>query len=140
MFKNKKGFTLMEIVVVVAIIAVFVGAAAFALSHYGEDAKRARVKSDMETLTTAVQKYYADTGTWPAQTTITQTDVGLCDLLMNEQEVSDPDGGKVKKGPWLAQCPHSPYESNGGSYSITMGTKNFNITETKTEMQLKELR
>ena len=139
---DKKGFTLVELILVVVIIGVLVGLALLAFGTPGENAKHARIRSDIETLSTATQKYYADTGSWPAQSELTSSDSsssGLCKTLMSVASVADPDGGgNVKKGPWLEQCPHSPYSD--GKYQFTYGVSGFNIKETHTGIQLRTMK
>ena len=53
--KNKKGFTLIELVIVIVIIGILVGLAVSDLSRDTEDAKIARAKADLKTLMTCFQ-------------------------------------------------------------------------------------
>ena len=54
---NKQGFTLIELILVVVIVGILVAIATMAFGNYGDKAKNARIRSDMETLATATQKY-----------------------------------------------------------------------------------
>lgn len=139
---NKSGFTLVELILVVVIVSILVGMAVLAFSTSGDNAKHARIRSDIETLSTATQKYYADTGSWPSETELVSTDSsssGLCKTLMNVAPVTDPDGGgNVNKGPWLEQCPHSPYSD--GKYEFTYGVSGFNIKETHSGIELRTMK
>ena len=139
---NKKGFTLVELILVVVVIGILVAMATMAFGNFGDRAKTARIRSDMETLATATQKYYADTGSWPAVNELASTDSessGLCKILMNTVSIKDVDGGgNVTKGPWLEQCPRSPYKD--AKYTFTFSVTGFDIQESYTGMQLKKLK
>lgn len=62
---DRGGFTLMEIVIAVAIVAIFAAAISPMVFKHLEDAKLSRAQNETETLATAVLSYYKDTGTWP---------------------------------------------------------------------------
>lgn len=67
MIKRLKGFTLIELLIVVAIIAIL---AAIAVPNFLEAQTRskvARVRSDMRSLATALESYYVDNNSYPAQ-------------------------------------------------------------------------
>jgi type II secretion system protein G len=64
---SKKGFTLIELLIVVAIIAIL---AAIAVPNFLEAQTRSkvsRVKADLRSLATALEAYYIDNNTYPAQ-------------------------------------------------------------------------
>ena len=63
MKKNKKGFTLIELMLVIGIIGILVAAAVLSYGNSTEKAKEATAFSDMETIATAVNVYYGETGT-----------------------------------------------------------------------------
>ena len=60
------GFTLMEMLVVVAIIVVLAGAAVPMYLRYLDDARVSRAKIDCQSLTTAVEAYKVKYGDYPA--------------------------------------------------------------------------
>lgn len=57
--KNKKGFTMVELIVVIVIILVLAGALVPSLMKYMDSAKKASCKADGATLFTQVQSDYA---------------------------------------------------------------------------------
>jgi len=62
---DRRGFTLMEIVIAVAIVAIFAAAISPMVFKHLEDAKLTRAQNETESIATAVLSYYKDTGTWP---------------------------------------------------------------------------
>jgi general secretion pathway protein G len=60
--KNKKGFTLVELLVVVAIIAILAAALVPRLLGYTDRARQARAMSDLGTMKTVIETYTADQG------------------------------------------------------------------------------
>ncbi|WP_416237335.1 prepilin-type N-terminal cleavage/methylation domain-containing protein [Thermoanaerobacter sp. RKWS2] len=60
--KNRKGFTLVELLVVVAIIAILAAALIPRLLGYTDRARQARAMSDLGTMKTVIETYTADQG------------------------------------------------------------------------------
>lgn len=68
--RNRKGFTLIELMIVIAIIIIL---AAIAIPNYlrmTQKAKKSRVASDFESLATALEAYNTDWGTYPVVATL----------------------------------------------------------------------
>lgn len=63
--KDRQGFTLIEIVIAVAIVAVFAAAISPMVFRHLEDAKISKAQSESETISTAILSYYKDVGKWP---------------------------------------------------------------------------
>jgi general secretion pathway protein G len=61
----RSAFTLMEMLVVVAILVVLAGAAVPIYLNYLENARRDRVKIDVKNLETAVEAYYTRNSDFP---------------------------------------------------------------------------
>lgn len=67
--KNNKGFTLIELIVVMAIIAILVLLAAPSFLNYTKDAKVTAMKQDTKVLSDAADLYHIDKNDWPADKT-----------------------------------------------------------------------
>ncbi len=66
MIKNKKGFTLIELMIVISVIAILSAIALFAFNRVQKTARDARRRGDVKALQTAIVAYYADQGDYPA--------------------------------------------------------------------------
>ncbi|MCC0647127.1 prepilin-type N-terminal cleavage/methylation domain-containing protein [Clostridioides sp. ZZV15-6598] len=72
--KNKKGFTLVELLVVIAIIGILAVVAVPALFSNINKAKVASVESDYSSVKSAALSYYSDTNKMPATTSVGNLD------------------------------------------------------------------
>ena len=62
---ERRAFTIIELVVVIAIIGLLMGAAAFALPRILGDARVSQTKNDMQTVESAIQLYFTREGQYP---------------------------------------------------------------------------
>ena len=62
---NRKGFTLIEIVIAVAIVAIFAAAISPMVFRHLEDAKVSKAQNESEIIANALLGYYKDVGAWP---------------------------------------------------------------------------
>ena len=85
------GITLIEMLVVVTIIALFVGLVGVNVFKKADDAKRVQAKTQISELMNSLGLYKLDTGTYPA------TSLGLEALRVK------PDGVTNWAGPYLAK-------------------------------------
>lgn len=93
-----KGFTLIELLVVILILAILAALIVPNLMKRGDEAKIAKAKSDITTLSNLVQSYKLDTGEYPSN------DVGL-DALR-----SQPSGVTGWQGPYTRkEIPMDPW-------------------------------
>ena len=62
---NNNGFTLIEIVIAVAIVAIFAAAMSPMVFRHLEDAKVSKAQNETEVIASAVLGYFKDVGAWP---------------------------------------------------------------------------
>jgi prepilin-type N-terminal cleavage/methylation domain-containing protein len=62
--REQKGFTLLEIIVVLAVIGALAAMLAPVVFRYIDDAKKAQAQADTNTIASAIQQMYKDTGRW----------------------------------------------------------------------------
>ena len=72
-FKNKKGFTLVELVVVIAILGILAGIAVPRFMDATATARGAKVIADLRTIDSAATMYYAKEGTYPSNVAAMKT-------------------------------------------------------------------
>ena len=63
--KNKKGFTLLELLIVIAIIGILTALATVSYSSAQKKARDAQRKSDLKAIQNAMEQYYADETKYP---------------------------------------------------------------------------
>jgi len=104
---RKRGFTLIEILVGVAILAILSAALTPLVVKYINDGRRARALSDSQTLGQAILAFNLDTGTWPVNNDANSNDagelsrlVGLPAVDINAANIPDGAGGATGSGNW----------------------------------------
>ncbi len=95
MVRNKKGFTLIELMIVVAIIGILAAVAIPAYSNYTKRAKASEITNAMGAVGSAMIEYYSDKGEWPEPI---NTIAGIRDTLgvtvpYGYLNVEDEEGG-----------------------------------------------
>lgn len=75
--REKNAFTLIELIVVMAIIAILVLLAAPSFSNYTKDAKVTTMKQDTKVLSDAAEMHYANNNKWPVDKSDTSIAIGL---------------------------------------------------------------
>ena len=98
--QRNRGFTLIELVIVMTIIGILAGAVALQISNRTKFAKRTRALQDIMTIETAVDLYAADNGSPPT------TQQGL-DALMSKPGA--PPAPTNWNGPYLKKRPIDPW-------------------------------
>jgi prepilin-type N-terminal cleavage/methylation domain-containing protein len=69
---RSKGFTLIELAVVLAIIAVLAAVLTPMVTGYLDQARTARAQADVRTIADAIKLYNRDTGRWPIYASSTE--------------------------------------------------------------------
>jgi prepilin-type N-terminal cleavage/methylation domain-containing protein len=115
---NKRGFTIIEMVVVLAVVAVLAAILFPEIARHITDAKITRVVNEEQVITAAVMMLYKDTGKWPNTNSAGATGpTGNSDRLLSG-EVGDP----VATGPAVVSQPGAV---NWGSYGNARQLYNF---------------
>lgn len=86
---RRAAFTLLEVLIVVAILVILASAASFSLFRYLDDAKKGKAQTEMNAILTCVKKYYAEHGEWPPAGNLAAT-VGP--MMEGNQQLLDPWG------------------------------------------------
>ncbi|MFC1838696.1 type II secretion system major pseudopilin GspG [Thermodesulfobacteriota bacterium] len=101
--RNEKGFTLIEIMVVIIILGILASYVAVKVTGQTEDARRTQAKVQIETFETALKMYKLDNGSYPS------TEQGLQALVeapttgrlpRKWREGGYLEKGKIPKDPW----------------------------------------
>jgi general secretion pathway protein G len=106
-----KGFTLIELLVVMSILALLMSLAAPRYFGSVDRAKDSILRSDLSTLRQSIDKYYGDTGQYPA----TLNDLVIRRYLRAIPE--DPITGS--SATWVIIPPEDPQQ--GGVYDVRSG-------------------
>jgi len=67
--RDEKGFTLIEVVVVVAVIAILAAVLTPYITKYIDDSKIAKARNEVQVVAAAVTNAYKDLGRWPNRNT-----------------------------------------------------------------------
>lgn len=118
--KNKKGFTLVELLVVIAIIGILAVVAVPALFSNINKAKVASVESDYSSVKSAALSYYSDTNKIPV-TTNDKTGLTILETYMESLPDKADIGGKYE----LIKV--------GNKLVLQIGTNNDGVTLTEAQ-------
>ncbi len=101
-----RGFTLVEIMVVVVILSILAAIVMPKIMTRPDQAREAKVKQDIRALSSALDLYRLDNYVYPS------TDEGLESLVVRPGSL--PDGAKWKEGGYVKRLPKDPW---GNPYS-----------------------
>lgn len=113
-FERSKGFTLVELMVVIAIIGILAVAALGIVRGAQQRAVNAAVQASASNLSTAVETYYTQVGTYPATATL-MTDLVTTAKVIN-RDITIP-----------TQCNSGNIQS--GALGLTTGTCGIQYTQ-----------
>src|SRR5688500_10906195 len=112
--KNKKGFTLIELMVVIMILAILAALIIPKVVGRQEDAKRAQAAANMQELAKALEQFRVDCDRYPT------SEEGLEALREAPADITNWRGPYIMKGipvaPWTNEY---EYESDGQPFQIT---------------------
>ncbi|MBI4549446.1 MAG: type II secretion system protein [Candidatus Omnitrophica bacterium] len=99
MRSKQRGFTLLEVLIVVAIIIIIAGIALPRFLGVSEQGKKARVKGDLRVLQTAIESYILNTNTLPAGSDLPNGNPQIISDFTNDfkDPFSTVSGGAVYK-------------------------------------------
>jgi general secretion pathway protein G len=102
----RTGFTLMEILVVVAIIMILAGVGGYYYLKHLDEAKESAAQLQVKTLTQACEAYYTKNGEWPPSL-LSLTEKGAD----GSRPYLEPEAIKT---PWQTQYQYDPSGPNNG--------------------------
>ena len=115
---HQAGFSLIEVMIVVVILAILATLLAPRVMGRTDDAKRAAAKAQIKNIESALQLYKLDNGMYPSN------EQGLKALI--EQPTSNPQPTNWKAGGYLAKLPSDPWGNHYG-YAVPGPQGDFEI-------------
>ena len=101
---KNRGFTLIEVLVVVAILGILAAIVVPRIMDRPDEAKRTAAKVDIAGLVQALKLYRLDNGTYPT------TEQGL--LALVQKPTTTPVPGNWKQGGYLERLPKDPWQGD----------------------------
>lgn len=142
--RNKKGFTLIEILVVIGILAVLFAIVLIAINPARQfsQANNTKRRSDVNALLNAVHQFAADNrGTLPAGIntsagTISSTGVNICASLVTQYMAALPVDPLTNNGTPVTNCATTPWNTN---YTVFRSATDNRITVSAPAAELGEV-
>ena len=122
--KTRRGFTLVEILVAVAILAILSATLSPLVIKYINDGRRARAASDARTLGQAILQFQVDTGLWPVSNDGNTNDAGELSRLVG-LPAADISAANIPNGSGAA--PGSNNWDGGGNGGTAGAIEDFLI-------------
>src|SRR6056300_1103202 len=117
--RHHRGFSLIEILVVMVIIGILVSLVAPSVLNRVDDARLQKVESDFKAIESALSIYHLDNFTYPS------TDQGLQALV--SQPDGQPEARNWKKGGYLKEMPVDPWGRDYLYLSPGEGGRDFDL-------------
>ena len=111
-FRSGGGFTLIELMIVIAIMMILAGAIVARIGSGSDKAKEAKAMAELEQIASACRSFYADTGLWPRTfNDLIATQASPPTLGYDEQRASRAITAGSFKGPYLETktIPNDPW-------------------------------
>lgn len=124
---NNKGFSLVELIIVIAIMAVLIGVLAPQYLKYVEKSRKAADEDNYQSVITAVQVYYSDPANTVADGSYTLTvdangNVTAMDAIKNACEDAGVDVSKIT-------IKSSAYKGKVLTFKVANGTYVFTVND-----------
>jgi len=119
--RNQRGFTLIELMIVIVIIGILATLLIPRIMERPEEARRIKAKADIKTIESALKLYKIDSGTYPT------TEQGLEALIKKPETSPVPkkwreggylEGNAVPKDPWSNAYYYTSPGPDGRDYEI----------------------
>ena len=101
---KNRGFTLIEVLVVVMILGILAAIVVPRIMDRPDEAKRTAAKVDIQSLVQALKLYRLDNGSYPT------TEQGL--LALVQKPTTNPAPGNWKQGGYLERLPKDPWQGD----------------------------
>jgi general secretion pathway protein G len=116
--QTEEGFTLVELLIVMVIIAALAGGAIPLVSRRAEQARHTRALADIQALSTAIDLYEADTGSYP-QDGLEELYTAPADEMLATRWMGPYLKRRITNDPWGNPYNYtSPGVHNTGSYDL----------------------
>lgn len=116
--KNRLGFTLIELMVAISIIAVLMAIGVVSYVQANRNARNARRAADMEQVRSALEMYRNENPTYPATTSWSNLMSTLSDYLSQSSQIADPRGGDDFAYSYNDPAPGTGAASECSAYSL----------------------
>ncbi len=116
--KSRKGFSLAEVLIVMAIIGILSVLSAPELRNALMSSRKTACEADIKTIGDAVTRYYAETGKLPSGNSINELKT---ELTKDDMEI---DGRKV--GPWMKENMNTA-DPWGQEFTVSVDGNKFDI-------------
>ncbi len=113
---NNRGFTLIELMVVIVILGILAGLIVPKIMDAPEKAKRSKARMQIESLETALKMYKLDNGVYPPSL---QGLVEQADGAKNFRKGGYLEKGKIPKDPWSNDFVYMHPGTHGGDYDLS---------------------
>ena len=121
--RNQHGFTLLELIIVVAIIGILATIAMPKLMHTPDKAKEAVLRTDLRTFRDVIDQYYADKGKYPESLDVLVEDDYMRSIPVDPMTRSADTWVTVLEEPKLdAAPPEGDEESKPGIMDVHSGS------------------